>query len=170
MTASTEVLVPAAMEAWSSFADLLQQMSEVAATAKQQREQSLQARKALADTTKQFKRSVKNAESAAQSLSSSSSSSNNTNSESTNDPILTSLTVASVEALSKECRVTIKAYQEEVDNLTRRCKTAETSYSTAVTALAELPDPAQALEAAWKEILEQKQQLQQVLNTKRLQE
>ena len=160
-TASTEILVPAAVEAWSSFADLLDQMNQVATTAKQQREQSLQARKALADTTKQFKRSVKNAESAVQSLSM-----KNTNTDNaTNDPILTSLTVTSVEELSKECRVTIKAYQEEIDNLTRRCKIAETSYATAVTALAERPDPAQALEAAWKEILQQKQHLQQVLHT-----
>ena len=50
-----------ASQAWVSF-DLQKKRSSLektAATAKEQKEQSLAARKQLADTTKQFKRSVK---------------------------------------------------------------------------------------------------------------
>jgi len=151
MTAASEL--PAAASAWSSFPDLLDQMNETTAHTKQLRESSLQARKALADTTKQFKRSVKTAESAAHQLAQS------------QDPAAQQQAVASVEALSKECRVTIKSYQEEIDNLTRRCKAAEQNYAGICATLQELPDPAEILEAANREIAEQKQQVQQVLQT-----
>ena len=152
-TTTTEFL-PDAIAAWSSLSDVLHQMNETLVAAKQQREQSLLARKVLAETTKQFKRSVKNAEVAAHSLS-----------VSPNDPTVASLTVHSVEALSKECRGTIRAYQEEIDNLTRRGKAAESSCATAVATLADRPNPVPLLEAAHHEIAQQKLHVQQVLQT-----
>lgn len=66
---------------------------------KEAREQSQAARKLLAETTKQFKRSVKNVEQAGSALGSSNTQENAT------------ATVKAVEAMSKNCRLTVKAYQ-----------------------------------------------------------
>ena len=66
---------------------------------KEAREQSQAARKHLAETTKQFKRSVKSVEQAGSSLSSS------------NTPENATTTVKAIETLAKNCRLTVKAYQ-----------------------------------------------------------
>lgn len=54
-------------------------------------------------------------------------------------------TVKSIETLAKECRSTVKAYQEEIDNLTRRCKFSDSSFLNLYQALYDLPDPAAVL-------------------------
>jgi hypothetical protein len=66
---------------------------------KEARELSLTARKQLAETTKQFKRSVKNVEQAGSSLGSSNTEENAT------------ATVKAIEVLAKNCRLTVKSYQ-----------------------------------------------------------
>jgi hypothetical protein len=66
---------------------------------KEARELSQAARKHLADTTKQFKRSVKNVEQAGSSLGSSNTQDNAT------------AAVKAIEALAKNCRLTVKSYQ-----------------------------------------------------------
>ena len=63
------------------------------------REQSQAARKQLAETTKQFKRSVKTVEQAGISLSTS------------NSPENAMATVKAIETLAKNCRLTVRAYQ-----------------------------------------------------------
>jgi homeobox protein cut-like len=148
----------AALATWSAsnFADVVQQMNLSVTQSKQQRDQSVTARKALADTTKQFKRSVKVAEGAAGQLSGMSNSSD--------DGVITA-TVTAMDALSKECRVIVKSYQEEIDNLTRRCKATEQGYSTALAALTDLPDPAQVLVSCQEQMQAQGKELARVLQT-----
>lgn len=99
--------------------------------AKEAQKQSLQARKQLSDTTKQFKRSVKSVEQTAQNL--------------TSD-------------FADECRVTVKSYQEAIDNLTRRCKAAEGAFATIAQTLADKTSPAVLLQ-------QQQTQMTQLLRT-----
>lgn len=138
----------------ASFPDVVLQMDQTVAANKQQREQSLTARKTLADTTKQFKRSVKLAETAVTGLAQLDSS----------DPVITT-TLTAMDALSKECRLTVKSYQEEIDNLTRRCKAAEQGFANVFFALQKLPDPAAILAGCQQQMDAQHKQLTQVLHT-----
>jgi homeobox protein cut-like len=145
-----------AVAAWksASFTDVVAQMEQTVTLNKQQKEQSLTARKTLADTTKQFKRSVKIAETAAISLQQMNST----------DPVITT-TCTAMDALSKECRITVKSYQEEIDNLTRRCKAAEQGYAAVFLAVQELPDPAVVLHMCQQQLEAQALQIAQVLQT-----
>jgi homeobox protein cut-like len=127
-----------AVDIWKSV-QWSHQLASIASSVeshRQGREQSLTARKALAETTKQFKKSVRAAESAVMASSEEGS----------------TIIRDTMEALSKECRVTIKAFQEEIDNLTRRCKNAENSYASLLAMLQELPDPATFLVEAQHEL------------------
>ena len=133
---------------WESF-DWDATLAGMETTLQQAREaqkQSLQARKNMSDTTKQFKRSVKTAEQAA------------TNLSSDDSPGNVQSTVKSIETLSNECRVTVKAYQEQIDNLTRRCKTAEGAFATVAQSLNEKNSPAEILK-------KQQVQIAQLLRT-----
>lgn len=114
--------------------------------AKDAQKQSLAARKQLSETTKQLKRSVKSAEQASSALASDESPGN------------AQSTVKSIEGLSNECRVTVKSYQEAIDNLTRRCKNAEGAFSTIAQSLAEKTSPATLLQ-------QQQNQMTQLLRT-----
>ena len=128
----------------------------VTETWKAQKDQSLQTRKVLAETTKQFKKSVKTVEQAALQL-------NNDETIPTNPT--TELVAASIDALSNECRSTVKLYQEEIDSLTRRCKNVEQEYSSIYSKLAEVPDPT-ILFSHCSEVMEsQNQQMLQLLST-----
>ena len=117
------------IDAWVAF-DWQSQQAAAEATLQQTKElqkQSLQARKQLAETTKVFKKAFKNAEQAASALTNDGSSGNNSASSSS------SSCKTAMDVMSKEVRVTIKAYQEEIDSMTRRCKAAESSYATLAT-------------------------------------
>ena len=143
------------MAAWTSpnmhFDDVKHQMQEIVTDTKQQKEQSLAARRALADTTKRFKRCVKTAETTGNQLP-------------TNDAASVACGAA-LEALTKECRVTVKAYQEEIDNLTRRCKASEQGISGALMALSDLSDPATALATLQQTVQEQQAEMEALQET-----
>lgn len=131
-----------ASQSWMSFdwATRLSQLDQAAAQAKEQKEASLAARKQLGETTKQFKRSVKSMEQAL-----------------ADNP-------ASVE-FAKECKSTIKQYQMEIDNLTKRSKASETAFSSIHQSLSEVPDPSSLLATALEQIQSQKTQITQLLRT-----
>jgi homeobox protein cut-like len=145
-----------AAAAWqtASFSDVVAQMQQTVNSHKNLREQSLKGRRTLAETTKQFKRSVKIAESAATSLAGN-----------LCDASAATASCTAMEALSKECRVTVKSYQEEIDNLTRRCKNAESGYAAVCVVLQELPDPVVVFQQYQKVIDDQKQHMDQLLET-----
>jgi len=90
-------------EKWSSFlsSSNRSKYEKAATNAREQRDASLSARKSLAEATKAFKKCVKNAEGGSE---------------------------GSVDLLTKECRSIVKAYQEGIDNLTRRCKSSDSSF------------------------------------------
>lgn len=79
------------------------------------KETSLKARKQLGELTKSLKRAVKTAE--------------------------TEVTPENVKILAGEFKTTIKSYQEEIDSLTRRCKTAESTFLSFYQAIYECEDP-----------------------------
>lgn len=128
-------------------------IKEWGATAAQQKEsleQSRAARKHLAETTKQFKKSVKNVEQAGLSLNSSNSQENSV------------ATVKAIEIMAKSCRQTVKAYQEEIDNLTRRCKSSESAFTSLTQSLGENPDPFSTLSRAMNVLNEQNIQIEKL--------
>jgi homeobox protein cut-like len=154
-TMSVLQMMQTAAQLWSGY-DWTGKRSEqdaVSAVSKEHRDSSLAARKVLADTTKQFKRSVKAAEVASTALAVS------------NTPETAQQTVQDVESLVQKCRLTVKSYQEEIDNLTRRCKVTESAYSSLTHELTELPDPANVLHQAAQEMQAQQAQLEQLLKT-----
>jgi homeobox protein cut-like len=150
----------ATLAAWKEVAwnVTLQQMQEQATSHRMQREQSQQARRALAETTKQFKKSVRTAEQAVAAENSSCSG---------GDAAAAAATAVqqSVTALAALCKVTIKAYQQEIDNLTVRCKASEQAYAGMTQALQELPDPAVVLAENQKVFESQEAQMSQLLET-----
>jgi len=113
----------------------------------------LQARKLLADTTKQFKRSVKSMEQSCTAL------------KEASNPETSTGAVKSMENLGKECRGLVKNYQEEIDNLTRRSKASEGAFSTLFAGLQEVADPATLLTSALDQILNYQSQMNQLLAT-----
>jgi homeobox protein cut-like len=146
----------AASQTWISFDwnSRLAQLEMTLTQAKEQKEQSQTARKALGETTKQFKKSVKGMEQASAGLA-----------ENLNSADHASVAVKAMDGLSKECRKTVKSYQEEIDNLTRRCKSSETACSTLHQGLSEVPDPASLLQAAMEHMSSQQNQIAQLLGT-----
>ena len=90
-----------ASKSWGSFnwESKTKQWESTTAQSKEAREQSLAARKQLAETTKQFKKSVKNVEQVGASLATANTTEN------------AAATVKAIEALAKNCRQTVKAYQ-----------------------------------------------------------
>ena len=118
------------------------------------KEQSVAARKVLADTTKQFKAKVKAVDEAGKTLSSSA-----------GDEAAATSAVKAIEVLSKHCRLTVKSYQEEIDNLTKRCKSAEGAFATLAQAVAQLPDPGAVIATALEQILLQQQQMSKLETT-----
>lgn len=110
-----------ALATWQSLnlQSLRPSLSSTATTLLESKERSLKARKILGESTKSLKRAVKIA-------------------EGDNSP-------QNVEALATECKATVKAYQEEIDSLTRRCKLAENSFVQLYNSIYECRDPASAL-------------------------
>eukprot|EP00585_Thalassiosira_rotula_P002470 CAMPEP_0196135320 /NCGR_PEP_ID=MMETSP0910-20130528/4001_1 /TAXON_ID=49265 /ORGANISM="Thalassiosira rotula, Strain GSO102" /LENGTH=185 /DNA_ID=CAMNT_0041395441 /DNA_START=191 /DNA_END=744 /DNA_ORIENTATION=+ len=102
---------------WSAFnlTDRRPHLDNTAQSLVEAKETSLKARKQLGDLTKNLKRAVKVAE--------------------------TEKSEESVKSLAVSCKGTIKRYQEEIDSLTRRCKTAEGSFVQLYHSLHECADP-----------------------------
>jgi len=107
---------------------------------KESREASQTARKQLAETTKLLKRAVKTIETSAKTLGTSQ----------TEDNI--SATIKAIETLSKQARVTVKSYQEEIDNLTRRSKATESAFDKLAQALNDVQDPSKLLLEATEQL------------------
>ena len=116
-----------ARRSWAEF-NLTSRRPHLDATAQSlidAREASLAARKRLGELTKSLKGAIRTATSAA---------------GGDKDAALASL--------AAECKTTIKSYQEEIDGLTKRCKSAEGSFVQLYRSLYECADPAMALEEA----------------------
>lgn len=123
---STKDLTPlqSALQSWSTFnlTDRRPHLDNTAQSLLDAKETSLKARKQLAEVTKALKRAVKTAE--------------------------TDGNKDNVASLAVQCKSTIKRYQEEIDSLTRRCKSAEGSFVQLYHSLYECVDPAGLLEDA----------------------
>jgi len=117
-------------------------LDALASTTKDNTKSSQERRKKLAEATKQFKKSVKNAESTLTTIASASNTDDNDDNETNNSRKKV------MEILGKECRNIVKAYQEEIDQLTRRCKFSEGNFFDLFKALYELPDPVPMLTSA----------------------
>jgi hypothetical protein len=63
----------------------------------------------------------------------------------------------------QKCKVTVKAYQEEIDNLTRIAVT-ESAYGSLQPALTDLPDPAEVMSVAEQQMKAQQAQMEQLLH------
>jgi homeobox protein cut-like len=144
-----------ASKAWTDFdwEGKLMQLQKAASTTREQKESSLAARKVLADTTKVFKKSVKTMEQSSSTLK-----------NKIQDTDI-SAAVKSMDTLAKDCRQTIKAYQEEIDNLTRRCKGSEGAFLSIQASLMEVPEPLTLFNASIEQIRNQEGQLNQLLRT-----
>jgi hypothetical protein len=93
------MMLQGAAQNWSSFVWDTTAWHATATQYKEARDAAVPTRKQLAETTKQFKRSVKAVETAGTNLA-------NEQSE-----VNSSTTVKAIEAMSKSCRVAVKAYQ-----------------------------------------------------------
>lgn len=128
-------------------------VDQTLAAQKEAREQSLAARKKLADATKQFRKSVKTLQNAAEAL------------QTEMNPTNTDAAVSAVDNVAKECKGIVNSYKEEIDSLTRRCKSSDTAYASFCQPMLELPDPGAALEACWEHMQSQQTQMTQLLQT-----
>ena len=117
-------------------------LDQTSVSTKESREQSQIARKQLAESTKQFKKSVKAAEQAVSTLV--------TSAASTDHPA-TGMK-SSMEGLSTQCRSIVKSYQGEIDQLTRRCKASDASFLDLYKHIQDLPDPAPLFSKALEQL------------------
>ena len=138
---STSDVIPLqkAHQSWSSFnlTDRRPHLDESAQGLVDAKETSLRARKQLGEMTKNLKRAVKTAEA--------------------------DMNQETVTSLASQCKVTIKSYQEEIDSLTRRCKSAEGGFVQLYHSLYECPDPAVVLEEALRLVEGRDQQVNNLL-------
>ena len=127
-SSSSKDPLQSALTSWSTFnlTSRRPHLDNAAQSLLDAKETSLKARKLLGDQTKSLKRAVKSAES-----------------DGSKDQ---------VSSLAKECKATIKSYQEDIDSLTRRCKVAETSFVQLYHSLYECVDPALVLEEAIRQL------------------
>ena len=131
-----------ASQSWEGF-DLTLRKSSLAKgviQTKENREASSVARKNLSEITKAFKKDVKSLDTVA------SIAANNTTSESQSEEVTNLL--AMIAQLTKSCRSTVKSYQEEIDNLTRRCKASDTVLLDIANPIQSLPDPGSIMKNA----------------------
>lgn len=143
-----------AYQTWATFdwVGKKTQLDKASAVTREQKDQSLAARKQLAETTKTFKKSVKTMELAAASLK-------------VKAPDSDNAAVKAMDNLAKDCRQTIKSYQEEIDNLTRRCKASETAFLSLHASMMDVPDPVSLIGTATEQIRNQQAQISQLLRT-----
>ena len=109
--------------------------------AKVNNQQSLTTRKNLADTTKSFKKTVKQIEGILATKN------NNNNGD----------------AFSTECKSIVRSYQEEIDHLTKRCKTSESLVVDLYKGLNDVPDPTPLFNSAVDHLLSMEGQVQHLL-------
>ncbi|KAL3816964.1 hypothetical protein ACHAXA_011752 [Cyclostephanos tholiformis] len=127
-SSSLSAVLDAALSSWARF-DLTDRRPHLDASAQSlldAKEASLIARKKLGDATKNLKRALKSAE--------------EDNASGGGGEV--------VKALTAECKSTIRMYQEEIDMITRRCKSAEGAFVMLYGGLHECPDPTDALRDA----------------------
>ncbi|VEU43246.1 unnamed protein product [Pseudo-nitzschia multistriata] len=138
---------------WKSFdwATRSSQWGSVASENRESRESSQAARKQLAETTKSFKKAVKTVETSGKTLASG---------QGTEESLAAA--AKAIEAVSKQARITVKSYQEEIDNLTRRSKGIESAFDKLTNALQDLQDPSGLLAAAMEQLNAQQQQVQRL--------
>lgn len=127
------------LESWKGFQDIVGTMNQTVESLKSHKEMSQQARKTLLETTKSFKKVVKTAES--------------------------SKDAAVVDALTTQAKVVVKAYQEEIDRLTKRCKATEQSYTSVFTTLHQFPDPLSTVTELNDKVHSQQRQMDKLLQT-----
>lgn len=155
MTDSTALLqsIQGVSETWKVFdwKEKLSAIDQNVQTSKEAREQSLSARKKLADATKQFRKSIKTLQQTATALQEA--------------PENSAAVVQAVDVVAKESRGIVSSYKEEIDNLTRRCKSSETSYSSLAQQLMELTDPAVVLETCLEQMQVQQGEIVRLLQT-----
>lgn len=99
------MMLQGAAQNWSSFVWDIPTWGATATQYKEAREASVATRKQLAEITKQFKKSVKAVETAGTNLNTDRSEENSSNA------------VKAIEAMAKNCRVTVKAYQGKTFSL-----------------------------------------------------
>jgi len=145
-----------ASQAWATFdwGGKKSQLDKLTSQTREQKEHSQAARKQLGETTKQFKKSVKSMEQASTAL--------KTLGSQDGESVTA---IKAMDGLAKECRQTIKRYQEEVDNLTRRCKASETGVSSVYTSMENVLDPVSLLASAMEQMQKQQAQIAQLLRT-----
>eukprot|EP00536_Pseudo-nitzschia_multiseries_P001460 jgi/Psemu1/250576/estExt_Genewise1Plus.C_190003 len=153
--ATALVALQKASKTWKSFdwAGRATQWEATTSENKESRDSSQAARKQLADTTKSFKKLVKNVETSGKTLGSTPAAASDENVASA---------IKAIDAVSKQARVTIKSYQEHIDNLTRRSKGIESAFDKLTNALQDLQDPSGLLAAAMELMNAQQQQIYQL--------
>jgi len=144
--------VQKASKNWKSFdwVGKAKQWESFTSQNKESRESSQIARKQLAESTKLFKRSVKNVDNCGTTLSS----------NKTEENVVA--TTKAIEAISKQARVTIKSYQEEIDNLTRRSKATESAFDKLTQALQDMQDPSGLLNVVTDQMDAQQHEINQL--------
>ena len=101
------MMLQGARENWTSFSWDTATWDSTSTQLKEAREASLATRKQLAETTKQFKKSVKAVETAGTNLNTERSDENS------------STAVKAIDSIAKSCRVTVKAYQGTQSSVVR---------------------------------------------------
>ena len=104
-------------------------LEKATSTSKANNAQSQTARKALAESTKAFKKCLKATEA-----------------------IATDEQKAQFQKISTSCKGIVKSYQEEIDKLTKRCKATDALVSDLHRGLADIPDPAPLLNNSVKHL------------------
>ena len=130
-----------ASQSWEGF-DLTLRKSSLAKgviQTKENREASSVARKNLSEITRAFKKDVKSLDTVASIAAN--------NEKASESEEVTNL-LAIIAQLTKSCRSTVKSYQEEIDNLTRRCKASDTVLLEIANPIQSLPDPGSIMKNA----------------------
>jgi len=146
-----------ASDLWHAFKwnEKLVEIEETLKSTKEARDQSVTARKTLAENTKQFKRIIKALQHAV------------TLSQESNTEETVGALGEAVEGVTKESKAIVSSYKEEIDNLTRRCKATEGAYAALSQGIRECSDPALLAGDCADQIEVQQKQLEQA--TKALQ-
>jgi len=184
-SSSLQTSLSEASSSWSKFnlSTKKQSLLENTTTTKQYRDASQAARKSLADATKAFKKVVKSAEVTILSddvvtvtattttiatdggTGTDGDNNNQSNNQSNNSNNVSKATQsATMENLSKECRTIVNLFKSEIDELTRRCKYADTLYLDLSKSLVELPDPTELLSNSESHLNSQKSQIDHLLS------
>ena len=142
-----------ASHSWSSFAieSKKSTLSNSVTQTKTNHQQSLKTRKTLADATKSFKKIVKQTESILSKHVTTSSTSSSSSDKNIYDKF------------STDVKTIVKMYQEEIDVLTKRCKSSDNTLLDLYKHMIELPDPSPFLSNAVNHIHSLEEQIQHLL-------